>query len=462
MKSSIVERRLKLIDAAERISLPSGFIFGAATAAYQIEGACSADGKGESIWDRFCRKPGVISDGSSGDIACDHYRRWREDIRLMGELGLAAYRFSVAWTRIQPSGRGQANRAGLAFYDQLIDGLLAAGVTPFLTLYHWDLPQALQDKGGWYNRDTSYRLAEYADIVSRSFGDRVKHWTTLNEPWTFCWSGHATGEDAPGLKDGARGGFSASHYALLGHGLSVPVIRNNVKDGAVGLVLDLNTVTPASGSSRDEAAARRFDGAQNRWFLEAVFKGHYPADVLDLAGDLPPEIKSDDNAIIAAPIDYLGVNIYRRSIMAHGDELPPLNFRRVSPPGRYTAVNYEIWPQCIHDVLLHVHENYQPGAIYVTENGMATGVESVAPDGSIPDVERAQYFVDHIGQMALAVAKGVPVKGYFAWTLIDNFEWAYGYTTPFGLVHVDFPSQRRRIKLSGEIYRRIAIAHSNR
>ncbi len=460
MKSSIVEARLKLIDRVKSLKLPDGFVFGAATAAYQIEGAHMVDGKGESIWDRFCRKPGVIADGSSGDVACDHYHRWPEDIHLMGELGLAAYRFSLAWTRIQPNGRGTRNKSGIAFYDRLIDGLLEAGIAPFVTLYHWDLPQALQDKGGWYNRDTSSRFAEYADIASRAFGDRVKQWTTLNEPWTFCWSGHATGEDAPGLADGAKGGLAASHHALLGHGLATPIVRNNVKDGAVGIVLDLNVVEPGGGHSRDEAAAIRFDGAQNRWFLDAVFKGRYPADMLGLCDGLLPEIRSDDNAIIAAPVDYLGVNIYRRSVMVHGDELPPLNFKRINPPGKYTAVNYEIWPQCMFDVLMYVHENYKPARIYISESGMATKVETVEPDGSIPDIERAQYYVDHIEQVALAANKGVPVKGYFAWTLMDNFEWAYGYSTPFGIIHVDFPSQKRRIKMSGEIYGLIARAHA--
>lgn len=458
--SNTAENKERLMARASELRVPGPFLFGAATAAYQIEGAPKADGKGESIWDRFSHQPGVISDASNGDIACDHYNRWPEDIRLMRELGLGAYRFSLAWSRIQPDGAGKANQTGLDFYKRLIDGLAAAGIRPFLTLYHWDLPQALQDKGGWYSRDTAHRFADYADLVSNALADRVAQWTTLNEPWTFCWSGHATGEDAPGCKDGARGGLVASHHALLAHGLAVPAIRANGANAEVGIVLDLNTVTPASGKAADEAAAKRFEDAQNRWFLDAVFKGHYPQSMLDLCRNLLPEIRPDDNAIIAAPLDYLGVNIYRRSIMAHGAELPPLNFERVNPPGRYSAVNYEVWPQSIEDVLLYVHEQYGPKAIYISENGFATPPEAVTRDGAVDDVLRAEYHIDHIDHMARAMRRGVPVKGYFAWTLMDNFEWAYGYSTPFGLAHVDFVTQERRIKFSGEVYATIARANA--
>ena len=451
--SNTVEVRALLKARAYALAIPKGFVFGAATAAYQIEGAWNVDGKGESIWDRFSHQPGVIIDASTGDVACDHYNRLDEDISLMQALKLDAYRFSFAWSRILPKGVGQINAAGVAFYDRLIDGLLQAGITPFATLYHWDLPQALQDKGGWYNREIAKHFAEYADVTTREFGDRVKQWTTLNEPWTFCWSGHASGEDAPGLKDGAKGGFAASHHALLAHGMAVPVVRGNVPDASCGIVLDLNTVTPASSSSADVQAAKNFEGAQNRWYLDAVFKGRYPEDVLELCRDQLPHIEPDDAKTIAAPLDYLGVNIYRRSIMKAGNEWSPLNFERVNPPGKYTAVNYEIWPQCIHDVLLYVHENYKPAAIYISENGMATPPETIEADGAINDFERTQYYIDHIDQLLKAEAKGVPVRGYFAWTLMDNFEWAYGYTTPFGIIHVDFATQQRRIKFSGEIYR---------
>jgi beta-glucosidase len=456
MTSVTASERKILETRAANLKLPANFTLGAATAAYQIEGAPMAGGKSESIWDRFCRKPGAIIDKSSGDVACDHYHRWPEDVALMRQLRLDAYRFSLAWTRIQPGGSGPGSPEGIAFYDRLIDGLLEAGIKPFVTLYHWDLPQSLQDRGGWYSRETAQRLADYADIATRAFGDRVKNWATLNEPWTFCWSGHATGEDAPGLIDGVRGGITASHHALLGHGLSVPVIRRNVPDAKVSIVLDLNVAEPASDAPGDVAAARRFDGAQNRWYLDAVFRGSYPADMLELFGPSLPEIKPEDGKTIAAPIDSLGINLYRRSVIADGDELPPLNYSRVSPPGDYSAVGYEIYPQCIYDVLHYVHENYAPREVFISENGLALANEMVNEDGEILDHKRAHYYVDHIEQLTRAAADGVPVTGYFAWTLMDNFEWAYGYTTPFGLIHVDFESQERRVKLSGHIYAAIS------
>ena len=444
-----------LLTRARALQLPRDFVFGGATAAYQIEGGWNADGKGESIWDGFCRKPGAIIDGSSGEVACDHYNRWADDIHLMQDLGLDAYRFSIAWSRVQPDGQGILNPAGMAFYDRLIDSLLNAGITPYLTLYHWDLPQALQDQGGWYNRDTAHRLADHAEAMARAFGDRVRHWTTLNEPWTFCWSGHATGEDAPGLADGVKGGLTASHHALLGHGLSVPRIRAVVPGAEVGIVLDLNVVEPASQSPEDQRAARHFDLAQNRFYLDAVFKGHYPAQLLDLCDGLLPDIRDGDLATIAAPVDYLGVNIYRRSVMQAGVDLPPLNFARVNPHGDYTAVGYEIYPRCIHDILTYVHRNYGPKAIHISESGMATRPELPGTDGLIRDHQRAAYYIDHIAEMDRARRAGVPVKAFFAWTLIDNFEWAYGYTTPFGIVHVDLETQKRRPKLSALVYQEI-------
>ncbi len=456
MTSSIDNARRTLEVRASGLVFPQGFVFGAATAAYQMEGAPKADGKGESIWDRFCRVPGVIVDGSSGDVACDHYHRWKEDIAVLKALGLGAYRFSFAWTRLLPEGRGEANAKGIAFYDRLIDDLLEAGIEPYATLYHWDLPQALQDRGGWYSRETATAFADYAGLAARGFGDRVKKWTTLNEPWTFCWSGHATGEDAPGFRDGVKGGVSASHHALLAHGLAVPVIRAEVADASVGIVFDLNVAEAATDDPLDVAAARRFDGAQNRWFLDAVFKGAYPQDMLALYGDLLPPIHARDNEIIAAPVDYLGINIYRRSVIAAGDELAPLSYRRVQPEGIYSAVDYEIWPRCMYDILRYVNDRYAPPAIYISENGVATAPEKVGEDGHVWDDLRAAYYVDHLEQVAKAAAEGVPVRGYFAWTLTDNFEWAYGYTTPFGITHVDFATQQRRIKYSGEVYAMIA------
>ena len=452
MKSNIDNSRALLRSRAESLQFPNGFVFGAATSAYQIEGAHDADGKGESIWDRFCKTPGAIVDSSSGNIACDHYHLWRDDIALMQGMGLDAYRFSLAWTRLFPDGTGPLNERGAAFYDRLIDGLLEAGITPYLTLYHWCLPQALQDKGGWYNRDTAKHFADYAAAAAHRYGDRVKTWTTLNEPWTFCWWGHGYGEDAPGLADGVKGGVTASHHALLAHGLAVPEIRKAVPDASVGIVFDLNVAEPSSDKPEDIAATKRFDGAQNRWFLDAVFKGSYPQDMLDLYGDLLPTIEPDDNRIIAAPVDYLGVNIYRRSVIAEGEEMAPLNFQRIQPEGTYSSVDYEIYPRCMYDILQYVHENYGPDAIYITENGVATADETVTAEGEVWDDIRAQYYVDHLEQVTLAAQNGVPVKGYFAWTLTDNFEWAYGYTTPFGITHVDYKTQKRTVKFSGKTY----------
>ncbi len=461
MTSSNASGRSELLERAAGLQLPPGFRLGTATAAYQIEGSPEADGKGESIWDRFARKPGVIADASTGDIACDHYNRWRDDIRIMKELGVSAYRFSLAWTRIQPTGEGQANSAGLDFYRRLVDGLLAENIMPYVTLYHWDLPQRLQDKGGWYARETSYRLADYAGIATRALGDRVKHWTTLNEPWTFCWSGHATGEDAPGLADGVKGGIRATHHALLGHGLSIPVIRANVPGVNASIVLDLNVAEPATGSDADKAAARRFDGAQNRWYLDAVFKGGYPQDMADLYGPLMPHMEAGDAAIIAAPIDSLGVNLYRRSVIAAGAEMAPLDYRRARPPGEYSAVGYEVYPKCIYDILHYVHRNYAPNEIFISENGLALANEAVTADGHIWDEARARYYVDHLAELCRAAREGVPVNAYFAWTLMDNFEWAYGYSAPFGIVHVDFNTQKRRIKFSGEVYKALSMPRPN-
>ena len=456
--SNTANRREDLIERAGEIRFPADFIFGSATAAYQIEGAATLDGKGESIWDRFTRKPGAIVDGTNADVTCDHYHLYPRDIALMKEMGLKAYRFSLSWPRLLPEGSGRINRKGVDFYDRLIDSLLEQDIEPFLTLYHWDLPQKLQALGGWYSRDTAHRFADYAAQAAALYGDRVKRWTTLNEPWTFCWWGHATGEDAPGLADGVKGGVAASHHALLAHGLAVPMIRSEARDAEVGITLDLNVTRPATDRQEDIDAAARFDGAQNRWYLQSIFTGTYPEDMLELYGErYLPRIESEDLRAIAAPIDFLGINNYRRSIIKAGKELPPLNFERVSPQGsQYTSLGWEIWPQAIEDILIEVNELYKPKCIFVTENGMATGQETPDAKGRIEDTGRAAYYVDYIAKVASAVSRGVPVKGYFAWTLMDNFEWALGYTAPFGLVHVDFTTQERRLKLSGEIYGRIA------
>ena len=456
------EAELRALRArAGAIRLPASMRLGAATAAYQIEGAATEDGKGESIWDRFAHTPGKIQDGSNGDIACDHYRRWAEDIALMKALGLDAYRFSIAWPRVIPDGRGRVNPAGLAYYDRLTDALLREGIEPFVTLYHWDLPQALQDRGGgWLNRDIVEDFSAYTDLMSRRLGDRVKRWTTFNELWNFTWNGYAFGEDAPGLHLGPKGALAASHHALLAHGAAVPIIRANAPGASVGIVFDVNHVSPASADAQDIAAATRFDGAQNRWYLDAVFNGRYPQDMLDLYGPLLPEIRGSDMEAIAVPLDYLGINVYRRSIMAAGSELPPLNFKRITPGSDFTYMGWEVHPESLYDILAYVHENYRPPELIITENGSAY-IDHVESDDRILDIERARYLVTHLEQAARAIEDGIPLTGYFAWTLMDNFEWAAGFDARFGLVHVDFATQRRLVKASGQIYASIIDARDH-
>ncbi len=430
------------------LSFPKNFVWGAATAAYQIEGAPAEDGKGPSIWDTFAHRPGVIADGTNGDVACDHYHRWPEDIALMRALNLDAYRFSIALTRIQPNGRGPANPAGLDFYSRLVDGLLESGITPYVTLYHWDLPQALEDEGGWLRRGIVDDYQVYADLVTRALGDRVKHWATFNEPWVFTWAGYALGEDAPGLRLGARGALAATHHALLAHGITMPLIRANVPGAVAGIVLDLNHVEAASDKPEDVAAARRWDGCQNRWYLDAVFKGRYPEDMLQLYGAAAPDVLPGDLDQIRAPLDFLGVNFYRRSVVGAGTDLPPIAMKRHSPPGEYTEMGWEVSPNGLYDILKTVSDGYHPNALYVTENGAAFA-DVVAPDGGIHDERRTHYLRHHFAQARQALNDGVPLKGYFVWSLLDNFEWACGFAKRFGVIYTDYATQRRTIKDSG-------------
>ncbi|MGI9485372.1 MAG: GH1 family beta-glucosidase [Geminicoccaceae bacterium] len=435
--------------------LPKDFIIGSATAAYQIEGAVSEDGRGPSIWDAFCHTPGKINNSETGDIACDHYRRWRDDLALMRELGLDAYRFSLSWSRVHPDGGDIPNQKGIDFYSRLIDALLEAGITPFVTLYHWDLPQALQGNGGgWLNRRTVDAFARYTETVCRQLGDRVRHWTTLNEPWTFCWWGYGLGEDAPGLSLGAKGALLASHHALLAHGAAVPIIRAHVRDARVGIVLDMNRVQPAGEAPKDRDAARRFDGAQNRWYLDAIFHGRYPDDMLETFRGV---FDQHDVAGAKQPLDYLGVNYYRRSIIGAGDEVAELAIRRIEPPGLYTEMGWEVWPEGLFDLLTWVDQTYRPPCLYITENGAA--FPDVVKGDRIEDEARCSYLSSHLDQCARAIAAGVPLAGYFIWTLMDNFEWAEGYRTRFGIIHTDFNAQARRIKMSG---RRIAALQRKR
>jgi beta-glucosidase len=440
--------------------LPAEFIWGVATSAYQIEGAVAEDGRSPSIWDTFAHTPGKVDGGHTGDVACDHYRRWPEDIELMKRLGVDAYRFSIAWPRVVPGGDGPVNPAGLAFYDRLVDALLAAGITPFPTLYHWDLPQRLQDRGGWSTRDTAERFAEYAAIVAAALGDRVGRWATLNEPMCAAWIGHLEGRHAPGLCDIGVAG-PASYHLLLAHGLGAQAIRAAVPDARVGLVHLVHPCEPASDRDADVRAATRFDGHANRWWLDPVYGRGFPADMIDVYGvDLPE--RPGDREAIAAPIDWLGVNYYNPSVVADDPAGPPPYARLTPPPGaRRTMLDWEIRADGLERTLLRVMADYRPAQLYVTENGSAWA-DTVGPDGQIHDPERVRYLEEHLAACARAVRQGAPVAGYFAWSLLDNFEWAFGYAARFGLVHVDYATQARTIKGSGRRYGDIIRRHRRR
>jgi beta-glucosidase len=421
-------------------AFPDDFIWGAATAAYQIEGAVDEDGRGESIWDRFCATPGKVRAGDSGAVACDFYHRYPEDIALMRELGLDAFRFSIAWPRVLPDGRGRLNAAGLDFYDRLVDELLAAEITPFPTLYHWDLPQALEDEGGWTSRRTAEAFVEYTEHVVRRLGDRVAHWTTHNEPWVVAWLGHAWGMHAPG-RSSEQDAVDAAHHLLLSHGWAVETIRSNVPDARVGIVLNLEHVDPASDSEADTAAAREVDGRANRWFLDALFRGAYPADVA-----LVPPVDDGDLAAIAAPIDFLGINNYFRFVVREGPEIVEL------PGAQRTDMGWEIHPESLHKLLVRVARDYAPPSIYITENGAAFA-DVRTHDGEVHDVERVEFLATHIDAVMQARDDGVPVDGYFVWSFLDNFEWSLGYSKRFGIVYVDYTTLERVPKDSFHWYR---------
>ncbi len=441
-------------------ALPADFTWGVATAAYQIEGAVTEDGRSPSIWDTFSHTPGKVDGGDTGDVACDHYHRVPEDIGLIKRLGADAYRFSIAWPRVVPGGDGPVNKAGLDFYDRLVDGLLEAGVTPFATLYHWDLPQALQDRGGWTVRETSEHFAAYAAHVVERLGDRVKDWATLNEPLCSAWIGHLEGRMAPGLTD-LTAAVRASYHLHLGHGLAVQAIRAASSDARVGIVNNLSPIEPASGSEADLAAARRADGHINRWWLDPILGRGYPQDMVEEYGvELP--VQPGDLETIAAPLDWLGLNYYFRQIVTADPDGTAPRARQVSVPGaRLTHMDWEVHAEGLEQLLLRLTEEYGVERIFVTENGSAYE-DVVAADGSVHDPERVRYLEEHLAACARAVAKGAPLAGYFAWSLMDNFEWAYGYDKRFGLVHVDYATQRRTVKSSGLRYAELVREHTER
>lgn len=433
------------------------FAWGVATSAYQIEGAPFEDGAGESIWDRFTREPGRIAGGANADVACDHYHRWEEDVGFMARLGVTAYRFSIAWTRVLPHGSGEVNARGLGFYDRLVDGLLAAGITPYATLYHWDLPQALQGQGGWPARSTVDAFVEYADTVTSALGDRVKNWITHNEPWTASFLGYLEGVFAPGGTDW-RSALSAAHHILLSHGRAVPVIRANVSGARVGIALDCRPSVPATEAPEDVAAQAHFDGFRNRWFFDPVFGHRYPEDTMAVyieRGRVPEElIRPGDMDDIATPIDMLGLNYYTSLRVGAGRDESEASAVSPgpNPPNGHTEMGWAITPEALTTYLEHLTNTYHPPEIVITENGASySGAPDV--DGAVHDPERIAYLKSHIAAVEEALNAGVPIAGYFVWTLLDNFEWAHGYDQQFGLVWVDRATGERIPKDSFEWYR---------
>lgn len=462
------------MNTAQRLTFPEGFMWGAATASYQIEGAWDKDGKGESIWDRFSHTPGKIRDGETGDVACDHYHRWRADVQLMKELGLKAYRFSISWPRILPTGRLHVNQPGLDFYSRLVDALLEADIVPFATLYHWDLPQALQDRGGWPARATAEAFVEYADLVSRHLGDRVHHWMTHNEPSVAAFAGHLNGEHAPGIQDRAAA-LSTAHHLLLSHGWSVPVLRRNSPGAEVGIVLNMNWTLPASPVAADLTAHRRMDGLWARYWLDPLYGRHYPADVVAdgiSLGAIPPEgpsfVQDGDLQAIAAPTDFLGLNYYTRFV-TRDDSIPPeenqpLIMQAPKGPETWTEMGWEIFADGLFYVLNRLYYEYQIPKIYITENGCSFS-DGPGPDGRVRDMRRVKYLQNHFASAHRAVEEGIPVAGYFVWSLMDNFEWARGYSQRFGLIWVDYRNRERILKDSALWYRGVirenALSHTD-
>ena len=436
------------------MKFPRDFLWGCATSAYQIEGSPLADGAGPSIWQRFCHTPNMVRDGDTGDVACDHYRRYREDVALMRRLGLRAYRFSIAWSRILPQGRGAVNAAGLDFYERLVDALLAGGIEPVVTLYHWDLPAALDDLGGWLNPDIPKRFAEYARVVFHRLDDRVKMWATLNEPWVVADGGYLHGALAPGHRSRFEAPIVA-HRLLCAHGSAVQAYRSEGRH-RVGIVVNLEPKYPASASEDDRAATARADAYMNRQYLDPILLGRYPEEMAALFGEAWPAWPDEELALIAQPIDFLGVNYYTRSVVRADPAAWPLGAAAVRQPrATYTETGWEVFPKGLTDLLVAVQERYGRLPLYVTENGAAF-YDPPAVDGDrVDDPLRVDYLRRHVAAVGAAIEAGVDVRGYFAWSLLDNFEWSHGYSKRFGIVHVDFATQKRTPKASAELYSRI-------
>jgi len=455
---------------------PSDFLWGSATASYQIEGAVHEDGRAPSIWDTFSHTPGKVLNGDTGDVAIDHYHRVPQDVAIMADLGLQAYRFSIAWSRVVPAGTGDVNQAGLDFYSDLVDRLIAAGIKPVVTLYHWDLPQALEDRGGWTDRATAYAFADYARVVARALGDRVHLWTTLNEPWCSAFLGYGSGVHAPGVTEPAAA-LAAVHHLNLAHGLAATAIRDELgADTPVSITLNLHVTRAASPAPADVEAKRRIDTIANEVFLGPLLEGAYPQRVFEDTAPISDWsfVQDGDLDLIRVPVDLLGVNYYSTGRVQHGT--PPVGDGKPGPdghrssvvspwvgadhaewlrqPGPYTAMGWNIEPQGLVDLLLELHERYPALPLAITENGAAF-YDTVTADGRVHDVERVAYLHDHLDAVGEAMDKGVDVRGYFVWSLFDNFEWAYGYDRRFGVVHVDYDTQVRTLKDSARWYREL-------
>ena len=439
-----------------KLIFPDNFIWGAATASYQIEGAWNEDEKGMSIWDSFSHTPGNVKNGDTGDVACDHYHRIEEDIEIMKNMGLDSYRFSVSWPRIMPRGKGKINQKGLDFYKRLVEGLLKAGISPALTLYHWDLPFELQKMGGWTNRDVAEYFAEYAEVMFEELGDKVDRWITHNEPWVVSFLGHQKGEHAPGLTD-LKLTLNTAHNLLVSHGKSVEAFRSKNVDGELGITLNLHQTYPATDSKKDRVAAQLAKENINNWFLDPIFKGKYPEKLSEIYNKAVGgfEIRDSDMELISRDIDFLGINYYTRAVTKYdsGNELFPVG--KVKPEGsKYTEMGWEVYPEGLYDLLVELKEEYGDIPLYITENGAAFKDELT--EGKVRDDDRIEYLKQHFKAAHKAIKDGVNLEGYYVWSLMDNFEWAFGYDKRFGLVYIDYENEQTRyIKDSARWYKKV-------
>ena len=437
---------------------PNDFVWGAATAAYQIEGWPLADGAGSNIWHRFSHTPGRVLNGDTGDVACDHYRRWAHDVEWMSRLGLGSYRLSMAWARVMPDGRGPVNRAGLDFYERLVDALLARGIAPLITLYHWDLPSAIDDRGGWLNPDVAGWFGDYADVAFRALGDRVPMWATLNEPWVVVDGGYLYGVHAPGHRNLYEAPIAA-HNLMRAHGAAVERYRAGHWPHRIGYVVNLEPKDPVSDSPEDAAACERSDVYMNQQYLDPVFLGRPAPGLAGIYGDAWIEYPAADYEAIRQPIDFLGVNYYTRGVMQHDDDTWPMRARRVPQTGLHTETEWEVYPEGLTRALRFVKQRYGDIPLYVTENGAAFADPPEVDGELLDDPLRVAYYRDHLRAAEEAIRLGVNLRGYYAWSLLDNFEWASGYSKRFGLLHVNFETQARTLKASGEFYRSVIAEH---